>query len=43
MDGMTLILPTKLKSIISARAKSLIETAETDKYSVLLQNGKTVE
>ena len=27
MDGMTLILPTKLKSKISARAKSLIETA----------------
>jgi len=26
MDGMTLILPTKLKSKISARAKSLIET-----------------
>jgi len=104
MDGMTLILPTKLKSNISARAKSLIETAacthsriqdvrwtvevsvlsnliqraqvirpgdtredlcggviymknskqlhvgtiraydaQTDKYSVLLQNGKTAE
>ena len=104
MDGMTLILPTKLKSKISARAKSLIETvacthsriqdvrwteelsllsnpiqraqvirpgdkgedlcggviymkkskqlhvgtiraydAQTDKYSVLLQNGRTVE
>ena len=27
MDAMTLILPTKLKSKISARAKSLIETA----------------
>jgi len=27
MDGITLILPTKLKSKISARAKSLIETA----------------
>jgi len=27
MDGMTLILPTKLKSRISAWAKSLIETA----------------
>jgi len=27
MDGMTLFLPTKLKSKISARAKSLIETA----------------
>jgi len=27
MDGMTLILPTKLTSKISARAKSLIETA----------------
>jgi len=27
MDGMTLTLPTKLKSKISARAKSLIETA----------------
>jgi len=27
MDGMTLIVPTKLKSKISARAKSLIETA----------------
>jgi len=27
MDGMTLILPTKLKSKISARAKSIIETA----------------
>jgi len=27
MDGMNLILPTKLKSKISARAKSLIETA----------------
>jgi len=27
MDGMTLILPTKLRSKISARAKSLIETA----------------
>jgi len=26
MDGMTIILPTKLKSKISARAKSLIET-----------------
>jgi len=26
MDGMTLMLPTKLKSKISARAKSLIET-----------------
>ena len=27
VDGMTLILPTKLKSKISARAKSLMETA----------------
>jgi len=27
MDGMTLNLPTKLKSKISARAKSLVETA----------------
>ena len=27
MDGTTLILPTKLKSKISARAKSLIDTA----------------
>ena len=27
MDGMTMILPTKLKSKISTRAKSLIETA----------------
>jgi len=27
MDGITLILPTKLKSKINARAKSLIETA----------------
>jgi len=104
MDGMSLILPTKLKSKISARAKSLIETeacthsriqdvrwteqvsllsnpiqraqvirlgdtgedlcgglismkkskqlhigtiraydAQTDKYSVLFQNGRTVE
>ena len=104
MDGMTIILPTKLKSKISARAKSLIETvacthsriqdvqwteevsllsnptqrtqiirpgdtredlcggviymkeskqlhagtiraydAQTDKYSVLLQSGRTVE
>jgi len=27
MDGMTLVLPTKLKSKISAQAKSLIKTA----------------
>ena len=28
MDGLTLLLPTKLKCQISARAKSLIETAD---------------